>query len=290
MPRLAEIVEWLRSQTPLELGEEWDNVGLLLGDPEAEVRSVMTCLTLTLDVVAEAIERDVQLVVAHHPILFRPVQKLTTETVDGEIVWRLAGRGVAVFSPHTAYDSAAEGINQQLAEALGLRGISPLRPLEPGGAHVSGTPDADATAAGGDDAGGLAVRAGTPGAGRFGTLAEAMSLKEFLGRVREALNVRRLQYVGQLDQPVRRVAVACGAGGSFLEDAVAQGCDTLLTGEASFHTCLAARHRRTALILPGHHATERPAMERMAETLAEAFPDVRVFASQNECDPIQWLC
>ncbi|RMG36970.1 MAG: Nif3-like dinuclear metal center hexameric protein [Planctomycetota bacterium] len=288
MPRVSEIVEWLGRRMPLELGEEWDNVGLLLGDPAAEVRSVMTCLTLTLDVVDEAIERGVQLVVTHHPILFRPAQKLTTDSVDGAIVWRLAGQGVAVFSPHTAYDSAAAGINQQLAEALGLKSIDALRPIE-GGDDAAGRCDRPAEAAGSGTAvegsGGSVV-----GAGRWGELEVTVRLGEFLQRVRDVLGVRHLRFVGEPDRVVRRVAVACGAGGSFLEDAVACGCDVMLTGEASFHTCLAARHRNLALVLPGHYASERPAMERLAERIGRAFPELTAWASERECDPIQWLC
>ncbi len=114
----------LESWFPLALAEPWDNVGLLLGDPAAPVRRAMACLTVTPATVAEALRDGADLVVTHHPILFRPVQRL----VRDDLALRLARGGVAVFSPHTAFDSGAGGINAQWAERLGLADPAPLRP------------------------------------------------------------------------------------------------------------------------------------------------------------------
>lgn len=128
MPALSELTACLNRLAPRGLAESWDNVGLLLGDPAWSVERVMTCLTLTPDVAAEAIAAGANLVVTHHPVLFKPVQKLTAETAEGRMLLELAMARVAVYSPHTGYDSAPLGINQQLAEALKLTDIGPLRP------------------------------------------------------------------------------------------------------------------------------------------------------------------
>jgi dinuclear metal center YbgI/SA1388 family protein len=128
MHTVADLVAALEIIAPLSLAAEWDNVGLLLGDQAAPVQRVMTCLTVTPDSVAEAIESGVQLIVSHHPIFFRPTKKLTTVTPEGRMLLNLVQAGTAVYSAHTAYDDCAGGINDLLAQKLGLKNVSPLRP------------------------------------------------------------------------------------------------------------------------------------------------------------------
>lgn len=126
--RLQDVEAVLEELAPLGLAESWDNVGLLLGDRAQEITRILTCLTLTPDVAEEAVRCGAQLVVTHHPLLFKPVQRLTAETAQGRTVLTLLRHQVAVYSPHTAWDHAPQGINQQLAERLGLTQIQPLRP------------------------------------------------------------------------------------------------------------------------------------------------------------------
>ena len=120
MTTIQDISKFLDEFAPLALAEEWDNVGLLLGDPAARADRIITCLTLTEDVADEAISAGANLIVSHHPILFRKIQRITTHNVEGRVLLKLAAAGVAVYSPHTSYDSASGGINRQLAESLGL--------------------------------------------------------------------------------------------------------------------------------------------------------------------------
>jgi dinuclear metal center YbgI/SA1388 family protein len=127
MPTIAEIAAWMESIAPPARAAAWDNVGLLLGDPASPVERVLTCLTLTPAVADEASRDGVQLIVTHHPILFKGVKRLTTDTPEGRSLLGLARAGVAVYSPHTAYDDAAGGINDRLAELLGLVEVRPLR-------------------------------------------------------------------------------------------------------------------------------------------------------------------
>ncbi|HVV99586.1 MAG TPA: Nif3-like dinuclear metal center hexameric protein [Planctomycetaceae bacterium] len=135
MPYVAEIVTALEELAPRRLAEEWDNVGLLVGRRDASVERVLTCLTLTEDVADEAVRERAQLVVSHHPLMFRPIQKVTADDPQGRTLLTLIAGGVAVYSPHTSYDSAVEGINQQLAELFELQQIAPLRSL-PGPAQL----------------------------------------------------------------------------------------------------------------------------------------------------------
>lgn len=125
--QLDGLIAVLETLAPPQLAESWDNTGLLLGDAAAEVTRVLTCLTLTPDVADEAVAVGAQLVVTHHPLMFKPIQRMTTYSSEGRTLWTLASHGIAVYSPHTAWDSAPRGINQQLAELLELTDIAPLR-------------------------------------------------------------------------------------------------------------------------------------------------------------------
>jgi dinuclear metal center YbgI/SA1388 family protein len=124
---LSAILEHLEEFAPLDLAAEWDNVGLLLGDRGAPIQRIMTCLTVTPESAGEAVDENAQLIVTHHPILFRPIQRITSATPEGRMLLALARAGVAVYSPHTAFDNAAGGINNLLAERLGLIEVTALR-------------------------------------------------------------------------------------------------------------------------------------------------------------------
>src|SRR5262245_23291889 len=130
MPTVADVVEFMNTLAPLHSAAEWDNVGLLFGDAAASAERIMTCLTVTPESAAEAVDSGVNLIVSHHPILFRPTKQVTTASIEGRMLWSLARSGVAVFSPHTAFDNAAEGINELLARKLGLVDVQSLKRLD----------------------------------------------------------------------------------------------------------------------------------------------------------------
>lgn len=260
-PTIREVSDYLRAAYPIRLAESWDNVGLLVGDDSAPALRIMTCLTVTPESAEEAIEEQVQLIVSHHPLPFHSFKRLTTELTPTRLLWQLAQAGISIYSPHTAFDSATEGINQLALQRLNCVGIQPLLPKP-------GDPD------------GL-------GAGRAGELPSPSSLSEFAARVKTIYDVSHVQIVGQLDRIITRCASACGSGGSFVGAAAEAGCDALLTGEATFHDCLEARARNIALILVGHHSSERFGVEHLAERIAQQFPTAVVWPSRRESDPLQ---
>src|SRR6187431_1498174 len=120
MTSVADFCTFLDAFAPPALAAEWDNVGLLVGDRSQKVERVMTCLTITPASAAEAIRERADLIVTHHPLPFKPLKRLTAEQPAGRMLLDLIRAGIAIHSPHTAFDSAAEGINQQLALGLGL--------------------------------------------------------------------------------------------------------------------------------------------------------------------------
>lgn len=365
MPSVAVVAEYLDEFAPRGLAAEWDNVGLLLGDAAVEVRRILACLTVTPESAAEAIADRAELIVSHHPILFRPVQQLTTDTPEGRTLLALARAGVAVYSPHTAFDNTAGGINDLLAQRLGLRDVAPLRRGE--GSRrckiVVFVPDSDLArvsgalfAAGAGNIGqysqcsfrlagtgtfygsdatnptvgqkgrreevsewrleavcpesgveqaiaamrqahsyeepaydiyALRSQPGPGGEGRLGKLPTAAPLAELARTVKAVLNAQLVQTVGDPGRSIERVAIACGAGAEFLGDAARAGADAFLTGEARFHDYLAAQSRGLALILPGHYACERLGAEELALRLGRQWPELEVWASRREQDPVQ---
>ena len=129
MTTVADVTSWLEEFAPSRLAEPWDNVGLLWGDPGAVVERVMTCLTVTPATAAEAIRERAALIVSHHPILFRDTKKIRADLPETAHLWQLARAGIAIASPHTAFDNTRDGINDVLCRRLGLMEVTPLRPL-----------------------------------------------------------------------------------------------------------------------------------------------------------------
>ncbi len=263
-----DIVQFLDRFAPGHLAESWDNVGLLAGDRHAPVSKVMTCLTITPDSAREAIAAGAELIVTHHPLPFRPLKRLTTDTPEGRLLVDLLAARISIYSPHTAFDSTAGGINQRLAAGLGLADVAPIVLLPAAAAD-------GATAA--------------LGSGRMGRAPSGTTGDSLAQRLKQFLRIGQIQAVGHTDRTVEKVAVACGSAGEFLKPAHAAGCQLLVTGETSFHTCLEAEALGVALLLVGHFASERFAVEALAEVLAGQFPSVTVWASRQESDPLRLL-
>lgn len=259
MATVADICRYMEDLAPLQLAEPWDNVGLLLGRADQEVHRLMTCLTLTMPVAEEALQHGVQLIITHHPILFRGAKKLTDMTAEGRLLLLLAEARIAVYSPHTAFDSASGGINQELAASLGLEDIRPLR---------KASEDTDG------------------GQGRIGSLKLPCDPRTFLKRTSNAVHARYLEFACHTTRPIQKVAVACGSAGEFLDDAARMGCDTFLTGETRFHTVLECQSRGINLILLGHFCSERPAVEKLAARIAPHFQGVNCTVSQTDRNPL----
>jgi dinuclear metal center YbgI/SA1388 family protein len=260
MPTVAEVSAFLDRFAPPRLAAEWDNVGLLIGDRQKAVSRLMTCLTVTPESVAEAMDERADLIVTHHPFPFKPTRRITSDTVEGRMVLDLVAARVAVYSPHTAFDSAAKGINQRLGEGLYLKDLAPL------------VADGENSAL---------------GTGRLGTT--NASLSDLARRIASFLKIDNMHIVGEHRQLIRRVAIACGSAGDLLDAARAAGCECFVTGEARFHTCLEAKATGMAMILTGHYASERFAVEALAEVLQTEFADVKCWASRRECDPLRQI-
>lgn len=262
MPTPATVINELELLAPLHLAAEWDNVGLLVGSKKTSIDRVMTCLTLTAEVAHEAVTEQADLIVSHHPLPFRPVNQITNTTATGGILLDLLSAGVAVWSGHTAWDSAAGGINASLAKQLCLHDVSPIEP--------------DAT---------------TPetGCGRMGMAPASSTVAALAQKLTAALGCPGSHIAGSADRLAGRVGIICGSGGELVAEVAAAGCQTLITGEIKLHNALDATARGLAVIAVGHHASERFAMELLATRLSTRLPALHCWASTAEKDPLVWL-
>ena len=259
MVSVNDVCQVLQQLAPLAAAESWDNVGLLLGRPEQSVRRLMTCLTLTSTVAHEAVAGNVQMIVTHHPVLFRATKTITSDTIEGRLLLDLIEAGIAVYSPHTAFDNADMGINQWLAESLGLKSIEPLRPFQ------QGFPG---------------------GSGRAGDFSASLSKAEFLEKVATIVGADYLEIAWHGSDRVSRVGLACGSAAEYLTEAVEAECDTFVTGEARFHSAVECQSRGLNLVLTGHFCSERPAVVRLASVLSERFSSIECVTSSEDRNPL----
>ena len=257
--QLNSLLAVLQQIAPLEFAESWDNVGLLAGNRKREIASAMTCLTLTDTTLDEAIQADVQLVICHHPIPFKPLSKITDDTTTGRLLLRAIEAGIAIYSPHTAWDNARTGINQQLVDILGLEMVEPLQPFPQ---SISNDPSI--------------------GVGRCGKLSGEVSIEGVMQCIQVAIPAMQARHTHPQEQKVTKIGIVCGSGGSMLSLVARRGCDAMLTGEATYHQCLEAESLGIALLMIGHHASEAFAMKDFAVQLQALLPDLRVVASTLE--------
>jgi dinuclear metal center YbgI/SA1388 family protein len=257
------VVDALDARFPRSWAESWDRVGLVLGEFEHPVTRVLCVVDCVPETVDEAIERGADLIVAHHPLLLKPVSSIAPDTFKGALVHRLIRSGVALYTAHTNADVANPGVSDALAARLGLTGLRPLAPAE-----------------------GAAAGEGR-GLGRIGELPEPLTLAALTRLAVERLPVTAagVRAAGDPDALIRTVAVCGGAGDSFLAVAARSGADAYLCADLRHHPV--SEHLASggpALLDVAHWASERPWLDDVAAWLREVFP-VEVLVSDLDTDP-----
>lgn len=255
MAQVKDIYNYIDSIAPFDTQMDFDNAGLLVGRGSASVEKILVALDITHEVIREAAQLGAQLIVAHHPVIFHPLKSVTDSDVTGEKVLLLAQQGIAAICAHTNLDAAQGGVNELLAEALGLTG---LEQLHQDGVDGQGRPY---------------------GIGRVGVLERDIPVDAFAACVKEKLNAAGVRYV-DAGRPVRRVAVGGGSCGSMLHDAVAAGCDTFVTADVKYDVFLEAKALGINLLDAGHFATEDVVTQPLADKLQTAFAQVSVVKSR----------
>lgn len=266
---VSDLIRALHELAPPQLAEHWDNVGLMVGDPAAPLQRVMTCLELTAPVLDEARRRRVQAIVAHHPLIFKPLTALNLGQPVGLLVADLIGEQIALVAAHTNLDAAIWSTNTVLAEACGFDSAmgQPLLPQEAG------------------DEGPV------PGVGLVIPLNEKMPLNALVDQVKQRLGLKTLRLAGPERKQVRTVALCSGSGGSFIGRA-AMAADAYITGEMNYHHAIEAHQRKLPVLEIGHYESEvliaQPLAAKLAQTGKLKAAQVEVIAASSDLQPFRF--
>lgn len=243
---VKDIFDCLTEIAPLHWQESYDNAGLQVGDLNAEARKALICLDITEEIVDEAIAKNCNLVISHHPLIFRGLKHLTPETYIERAVMKAIKNDIAMISMHTNLDNSFLGVNRVLAERLGLENLQFLQPV--------------------------ACEAEIHGAGMIGTFAIPMEEIDFLQLVSETLSTPCLRHSALTGRKIRKVALCGGSGSSFFADALRQNVDAYLTADVKYHDFFVP-DANILLVDGGHFETEQFTKELINELVTKKFPN-----------------
>ena len=260
--KIREIVGALEEFAPLSLQDSYDNAGLQIGLTEdAEATGALLCLDVTEDVLDEAVRRGCNMVVSHHPLLFRPCKSITGADYIERCIIKAIKNDIAIYSAHTNLDNAKDGVNYRIARKLGLTDIEVLDPKR----EDEGT-----------------------GAGIVGRLAEPMEKKDFIAHVKKVFNADCVRFNTWTGEKVCRVALCGGSGAFLMSKAVSAGANAFLTGEVGYHRFFG--HESELLLLElGHFESEQYTLEILREVIEKAVPNLPVFDTERETNPINYI-
>ena len=251
--KVKELTEWLGGNFPAAVAEDWDNVGLLTGDDESEVKHVFLALDLTETVLDEAIRAGADMIVTHHPMIFSGVKKINNHSFTGRKILTLIQKGIVYYAMHTNYDVL--GMADLSADYTKMHDTTVLSVTEEREGEVQGF-------------------------GRVGKLPREMTLREYAQLVKESLKLNDVKVYGNLDSMVKCAAVCTGSGKSMIKDVIKAGADVYVTGDIDHHTGIDTVAQGLALIDAGHYGTEYIFMDAMKKELTQAFPELKISCAE----------
>ena len=257
----------LEAISPAGLAESWDNPGLQVGTPLQKIKSIFASLDPTPGALQRALDAQAQMLLTHHPLIFKPISQVNSELFPGDVIARAIKNEVAVVCAHTNLDASTAGINDILADLLGLVNVAVLK----------------------EDAG----MEGPVGLGRIGDLEKPLPLDAVLEKISKIFHLGHMKVVGEKGAIIKRLAVVGGSGGSLLKEAYGKGADLFLTGDVTHHVALDAESLGMVLVDGGHFALENAAFRVFGAHLQELLKtkewDVSVRIDEEESDPLQMV-
>ena len=247
---------------PLPLQESWDNAGLQLGLTETEVSGVLLCLDVNERIVDEAIERGCNLIVSHHPLLFRGLKTISDLTDVQRTTMRAIQQGITVVSMHTNMDNARGGVNFRIAEKLRLENVKFLAQKTVDGIEA--------------------------GSGVVGELLEPQAADDFIIAVKKAFGVECAMCNELLRRPIKRVAICGGAGDFLLDEAVNSQADAFITGEMHYHQYFGYEQKLQICVI-GHYQSEQYTAEIFEEIIKQECPGVKICIAETNTNPILYI-
>ena len=262
---IQSIISILESWAPLEFAEDYDNVGLITGDRHAAVTGVLICLDSTEYVVSEAFERGCNMIIAHHPILFRGLKKITGDNYVERTIIQAIRNDIAIYAVHTNLDNIISGVNSKIGQLLGLQHVQILQP-RPGSRHEENM----------------------TGAGLIGTLPNPISGIEFLQQAKDQLQLSLIKHTVIPDQRISTVAVCGGAGSFLIPLALQSGADAFLTADLKYHEYFDAEGR-LLLMDVGHYESERFTINLVEEYLKLRVPETTIYKTRLSTNPVYYF-
>ncbi len=253
--KCKEILERLEEDYPVSCAESWDNSGFLAGEEDSEVTSVMVSLDATDEVIAQAVESGVQLLITHHPMIFGGIKQVSNRSLTGRRLLKLIQNGISCYAMHTNFD--IRGMAELNEKQLGLRETRVLYTT----GEENGIPE---------------------GIGRVGYLQEEMRYTALAEFVKTALPAAHVRCYGSGDPVVKHVAVSGGSGKSVVASALAAGAEVLVTGDIDYHTGIDAAAEGLRIIDAGHFGTEQVFMPYMTQKLQRLFPSLKVLCADQK--------
>lgn len=260
--RIQDIWDELVLQIPIELQESYDNCGLQVGDPMRLATGALCCVDITEEVLEEALAKGCNMIIAHHPLLFKGLKRIGTSTYIERCIRRAIKEDIAIYALHTNADNSPRGLNYLLAQDLGLEQVQALSPMHPQDPYT--------------------------GAGVIGTLPQPISLKVWLEQMEGYFQTHQLRYSKTDKTLIQRIALCGGAGAFLWREAQAAGADVLLTGEAKYNDYFDCEGS-PVLITVGHYESERIAARLFSQIISDKFPTFVVYQSELDSNPIKAL-
>lgn len=257
--RINDVIRILETMAPQSLAEEWDNVGLQVGDPERQVTSVWVALDPGLEVVTAACRAGVSLLVTHHPLIFRPLTRIDARTPQGAVITQAVQHRLAVYSMHTNLDAVPAGLNDMLAHRLGLKRLKPLS-TRPGPGNRQ-----------------------RHGMGRVGWLSRRITIRDLALDVKRRLKIETVRVSGDAKRRVRRVALSTGSGGSLVPQFLASDAEAFITGDLRYHEAREIEAVGRGAIDVGHFHSEHLFAGMLAQRLRRALRRCRPAVAVDVC-------
>ena len=260
--KIKEVIKALERFAPLPLQESWDNAGLQVGLTEAEVSGALLCLDITEQIVDEAVRKGCNLIVSHHPLIFRKLARITGEDYVQRSVMKALACGITILSMHTNMDNARGGVNFKMAEKMGLSNVRFMNPRTVEGIEC--------------------------GSGVIGEWAEPLAADDFVLLLKRRFGVECVQCNQLLRRPISKVAMCGGAGAFLLDEAVASGADAFVTGEMHYHEFF-GHEQQIQIAVIGHYQSEQYTSEVFKAIIEKECEGVECHIAETCTDPIMYF-
>ena len=257
----SDIASYMEKIAPINLACEWDNPGLLIGDLDSEVKNILVCLDVTKDAVEFAISNNVDLMLSHHPFIFKGIKKINTNDAKGELIQKIIKNDICVYAAHTNFDFAPNGLNNLLAKKIDLHYSNSL--------FMGNNKECTV--------------------GKIGELFNPVKFCDFVQTVKRQLGVSNVRIVGDTNRIIKNVAVFCGAFDENLLKLAKKRADCIVTGDLKHHVALEIAQEGLNAIDAGHFGTEYIFVDYIAKLLQTDFPNINVITQDDEKDSLTYM-